>query len=73
MSTFYERPLRSDELYHYGRLGMKWGRHIFGVAKGVGTLTDVGRELLSPSRLGAVSGNLFAKNLTYDAPKKKRN
>ena len=30
MSTFYETPLRSDELYHYGRKGMKWYQHIFG-------------------------------------------
>ena len=30
MSTFYETPVRSDELYHYGRLGMKWYQHIFG-------------------------------------------
>ena len=28
--TLYKRPLRSDELYHYGRKGMKWGQHIFG-------------------------------------------
>ena len=30
MSTFYKTPLRSDELYHYGRKGMKWYQHIYG-------------------------------------------
>ena len=26
-------PMREDELYHYGRKGMKWGQHIFGKAR----------------------------------------
>lgn len=30
MSTYYTPSPRSDELFHYGRLGMKWGQHIFG-------------------------------------------
>lgn len=25
MSMFYEKPLRFDELYHYGVIGMRWG------------------------------------------------
>lgn len=27
MSTFYETPRRSDEIYHHGVVGMKWGVH----------------------------------------------
>lgn len=27
MSSFYEMPKRSNELYHHGVIGMKWGVH----------------------------------------------
>lgn len=26
---------RDDELYHYGRQGMKWGQHVYTMAKNV--------------------------------------
>lgn len=26
---------RDDELYHYGRQGMKWGQHVYAMAKNV--------------------------------------
>ena len=26
---------RDDELYHYGKTGMKWGHHIYAMAKNV--------------------------------------
>ena len=34
MIALYQRPFRSDELYHYGRKGMKWYQSIYGSVKG---------------------------------------
>lgn len=48
MSRLYERPLRSDELMHYGILGMHWGIRRY--QNPDGTLTDAGKKRLSKNQ-----------------------
>lgn len=32
---------RDDELYHYGKTGMKWGHHIYAMAKALGFISGL--------------------------------
>lgn len=37
-------PFQNDDLMHYGRLGMKWGQHIFGDEKRMASAAAAGKS-----------------------------
>lgn len=63
---------RDDELYHYGKTGMKWGHHIYAMAKA--TAKKAGGKFLKENpefAYGvAVPAAAFAGRATYQAIKK---
>lgn len=57
-----------DELYHYGRLGMKWGKHIFGRKKDSTPVNNT-----PPTKKAVVKDiNQFRKSRGYKASQKSR-
>lgn len=44
----YTEPMRSDELYHYGRKGMRWGQRLY--QNPDGTLTALGKRRAAAMR-----------------------
>ena len=56
---------RSNELYHYGRKGMKWGQHIFGKQKSVSSA----RKSKSGSSLGSKVAEWKKKRVAKDKEK----
>ena len=54
MATYYVGSMPcSSELYHYGVKGMKWGKHLFGLAE------DIGRYVRGTAKQikGQITGN----------------
>lgn len=49
--NIYNKDIYDDELYHYGRKGMKWGQHIFGDKRG--------------NKSGHISGSKMSKEQHY--------
>lgn len=46
--AYYAPPQRPDELYHYGRLGMKWYKHIFGPVQSIAKYASKGHPSAKP-------------------------
>ena len=68
MKTYYVGSIPvSDELYHDGRKGMKWGKHIFGDA--VGVVSNTARSVGSNVGKAATSAAKTVKSLVSNGSK----